>query len=55
MKCPNCNKGEMKKIKDNIKQDKIEFEAHRCLKCGEEIMNMKQLEILAASYSTKSR
>jgi len=25
MKCPNCNKGEMKKIKDSIKQDKIDL------------------------------
>ncbi len=45
----------MKKIKDSIKQDKTEFEAYKCLKCGEEIMNMKQLETLANFYFTKSK
>lgn len=49
MKCPICN-GEMEKIKDEIKQDKVEFEAFRCNSCGEEIMNMKQLKVLANKY-----
>ncbi len=50
MKCPICNKGEMEKIKDTIKQDGIEFEAFRCKSCGEEIMNMNQLKSLAQKY-----
>ncbi len=49
MKCPTCN-GEMEKIKDEIKQDKVEFEAFRCNSCGEEIMDMKQLKVLANKY-----
>ena len=50
MKCPICNKGEMKKLKDIMEQDGIEFEAYQCSKCGEEIMNMKQLKALAGKY-----
>lgn len=50
MKCPTCNKGEMEKIKDIIKQDGIEFEAFRCELCREEIMNMKQLKNLSQEY-----
>ncbi|MFH1209756.1 MAG: YgiT-type zinc finger protein [archaeon] len=50
MKCPICNKGEMESIKDTIKEDNIEFEAFRCKHCGEEIMNMKQLNVLANKY-----
>lgn len=50
MKCPVCNKGEMKKKKDVIEQDGVEFEALQCPKCGEEIMTMKQLKVLAGRY-----
>lgn len=50
MQCPICNKGEMKKRKDIIEHDGIEFEAYQCPKCGEEIMNMKQLKVLADKY-----
>ena len=50
MKCPICNKGEMKKTKDIIKQEGIEFEAFKCMSCGEEIMNMNQLKVLANKY-----
>lgn len=39
-------------VKDVIAQDGIEFEAYRCSKCGEEIMTMKQLKILAGKYRT---
>lgn len=49
MKCPIC-KGTMEKIKDMIKQDGVEFEAFRCKSCGEEIMDMKQLKVLAHKY-----
>ena len=49
MKCPICS-GNMEKMKDTIKQDGVEFEAYRCIKCGEEIMNMKQLKVLADKY-----
>ena len=50
MKCPICQKGEMKKRKDVIEQDGVEFEAFQCPKCGEEIMTMRQLKVLASKY-----
>jgi|SRR3989344_2149283 len=50
MKCPICNKGKMEKVKDMMEQDGIEFEAFRCSNCGEEIMDMKQLKVLANKY-----
>lgn len=51
MKCYLCKKGLMKIVKDIMKEDNIEFEALKCNKCGEEIMNMKQLKILAKKYT----
>jgi len=50
MKCPTCNKGKMERIKDVIWEDGVEFEAFRCNLCGEEIMDMKQLQVLATKY-----
>ena len=50
MKCPNCNKENMIKYKDEIKQDGVAFEAYKCQSCGEEIMDMKQLKLLADKY-----
>jgi len=50
MNCPVCSKGKMKKIRDSIKEDGIEFEAFRCSACGEELMNMKQLKVLSNQY-----
>ncbi len=50
MKCPICNKGEMKKSRDIIKQDGVEFEALQCSNCGEELMTMQQLKVLTHSY-----
>ena len=47
--CPLCQ-GNMEKKKDAIEEDGIEFEAYRCKKCGEEIMTMKQLKVLAGEY-----
>ena len=47
MNCPICKIGEMKKIKDTIREDNVEFEAFKCGSCGEEIMDMKQLKVLA--------
>ena len=47
MKCPVCQKGKMEKKKDVMEQDGIEFEAYKCQECGEEIMDMKQLKVLA--------
>ncbi|MAE13316.1 hypothetical protein CMO92_02015 [Candidatus Woesearchaeota archaeon] len=48
--CPVCNKEEMERRKDIMEQDGIEFEAYRCSNCGEEIMTMKQLKVLAGKY-----
>ncbi len=50
MKCPNCEKKKIKLKKDIIKQDGVEFEAYHCIKCGEEIMDMKQLKVLTKKY-----
>ncbi len=50
MKCPICNKGKMEKVNDKIEKDGVEFEAYRCSSCGEEIMDMNQLKVLAAKY-----
>ena len=52
MKCPICNKGIMEKVNDNMEQDGIDFEAFKCKACGEEIMDMKQLKVLANKYRT---
>lgn len=49
MKCPICSE-EMKKKKDIIKEDGIDFEAFECPKCKEEIMTMNQLKNLANKY-----
>src|SRR3989338_4540952 len=50
MRCPVCQKGKMEKKKGIMEQDGIEFEAYTCLECGEEIMDMKQLKVLAGKY-----
>jgi DNA-directed RNA polymerase subunit M/transcription elongation factor TFIIS len=50
MKCPTCTKGIMEKKKDIIEEDGVTFEAFACSACGEEIMNMKQLKVLAGKY-----
>jgi len=50
MKCPVCQKEKMEKKKDVMEQEGIDFEAYKCPECGEEIMDMKQLKILAGKY-----
>ena len=40
----------MVKKKDIMEQDGIEFEAYKCSECGEGIMTMKQLKVLAGKY-----
>ncbi len=40
----------MEKVEDQIEQDKVAFDAYKCGKCGEELMDMKQLRKLAAKY-----
>ncbi len=52
MKCPICLKKSMEQVKDVIAQDGVDFEAYQCSKCGEEIMTMKQLKVLAGKYRT---
>lgn len=39
----------MKKSKDIIREDNIEFDVYKC-KCGEKLMDMKQLAHLASKY-----
>ena len=50
MKCPTCKRGTMEVFTDKIKEDSIAYEALKCSKCGEEVMNMKQLSALAKKY-----
>ena len=49
MKCPICQ-GKMEKKKDIMEEVGVEFEALKCVECGEEIMTMKQLKSLANKY-----
>ncbi|MBI4141403.1 AbrB/MazE/SpoVT family DNA-binding domain-containing protein [Candidatus Woesearchaeota archaeon] len=49
MKCPIC-KGNMVVTKDVMPKEKVVFEAYKCEKCGEELMNMQQLKSLADKY-----
>jgi Zn-finger nucleic acid-binding protein len=49
MICPYCKK-QMQKTKDIIEQDNIEFDVYECKKCGERLMDMKQLNKLANKY-----
>ncbi len=49
MKCPLCQ-GMMVLKADKIEQDGVAFDAFRCTDCGEEIMTMKQLKVLAGKY-----
>ena len=49
MKCPKCS-GSMKPVKGVIEEDEVEFNAFRCEKCGEELLDMKQLNKLASHY-----
>ena len=50
MECHLCKKGKMVKVISEIKQDGISFEALKCANCGEEIVNMIQLKVLAQKY-----
>ena len=50
MKCPSCRKGKMLVHLDKMKSDGVEFEFYRCVNCGEEILDMKQLKVLAGKY-----
>lgn len=45
----------MKKIKDVIEEDRVPFEAYSCLKCGKELMNMRQLGAVAKKYRALRR
>ncbi len=47
--CPVCN-GNMEKVKDSMPEDNIDFEAYKCVSCGEKLMNMNQLGVLAEKY-----
>lgn len=48
--CPICRQEGMEKKKDVMEQDGVSFDAYVCPKCGEEIMTMPQLKVLAAKY-----
>ena len=50
MKCPICKKGIMKKKKDIMEDDGIEYEHLQCSNCKEEILTMNQLKLLAKKY-----
>ncbi len=50
MNCPICKKGVMVVGKDQFKEDGVEYEVYRCQKCGEELLDSKQLGALASKY-----
>ena len=49
-KCPLCNKGKLQLTRETMPIDGVEYEALRCVRCGESIMTMGQLEVLADKY-----
>lgn len=49
MKCPKCS-GKMVEKKSSTPEG-IEYSYFECEKCGEEILNMKQLEKVAKKYT----
>ncbi len=49
MKCYKC-KIKMEKRKGVFKRDNVEYEYHRCKKCGEELLDMGQLHDAAEQY-----
>jgi len=49
MKCPLCS-GKMKEVVDKIQKDNISYKVFKCVLCGEELLNMKQLGKLASQY-----
>ena len=49
MECPLC-KGKMNIVKDIMPKEKVDFEAYQCEKCGEQLINMQQLKVLAKKY-----
>lgn len=48
-KCWKC-RVEMKKVKETLPEEGIEFDSYECPKCGERITTMKQLHDLAEKY-----
>lgn len=49
MICHNC-KGKMEKIFGEMPKEKVEYEAYKCISCGEEILTMDQMKNLADKY-----
>lgn len=52
-KCSDCN-GEMEVLKDRMPEG-ISYEYYRCKKCGEEVLDMKQLHDVAKKYRIMKR
>jgi len=48
MKCPHCKKA-MRQVTSVMKEDGVEFAMHKC-DCGEELLDMRQLKLLAEKY-----
>ena len=40
----------MKVIKDVMEEDGVDYELFKCTSCGEELLDMKQLKVLANKY-----
>ncbi len=47
-KCTECN-GKMKELKDKTPEG-VEYTYFKCEKCGEEVLDMKQLHNVAEKY-----
>lgn len=48
--CAICRKGKVVVVMDTMPREGIGYELYRCLKCGEEFLDMIQLGKLAAKY-----
>jgi hypothetical protein len=49
MKCKLCG-GTVEKKRGVMEEDNVEYEYFKCLQCGEEYLDMDQLEKVAAKY-----
>lgn len=55
MECPICKRGKMVVATDQFREDGVAYELYRCSKCGEELLDGKQLTALAERYRALRR
>ncbi len=49
-RCPLCKKGKLRLVRERMPIEGVEYEALQCVHCGESIMTMGQLDVLADHY-----